>query len=126
MKPRLPYVPTLVTAGVILGLSVCPQPVPPMPAIPYLDKAAHFAMYLVLGAVFSFDCLRNGQRPRTAFLLSAPAAAAYGGFIELLQQWCFPPRTGDWADFLADAAGALAGTFIMTVCLWPLRKKHAP
>lgn len=39
-----------------------------------------------------------------AFLLPV----LYGGLIELVQHYYFPPRIGDWYDFLADLLGSLA------------------
>lgn len=32
----------------------------------------------------------------------------YGGLIEIIQWKLFPPRSGDWFDFLADALGSLS------------------
>ena len=31
----------------------------------------------------------------------------YGGLIEIIQSNYFPPREGDWFDFLADTLGSL-------------------
>jgi VanZ family protein len=36
----------------------------------------------------------------------------YGGVIELLQENFFPPRTGDWSDWVADALGSVAAYFL--------------
>jgi VanZ family protein len=32
----------------------------------------------------------------------------FGGVIEIVQSAYFPPRTGDWFDWVADIAGILA------------------
>ena len=45
----------------------------------------------------------------------------YGGFIEILQEKYFYPRTGDWADWLADCAGVGIGIGVW----WIGRKWHA-
>ena len=36
----------------------------------------------------------------------------YGGLMELLQEYYFPPRTGDWEDWIADIVGVLIAFFI--------------
>jgi Predicted integral membrane protein len=78
--------------------------------IPF-DKIMHFLMYLGLAGVASFNYIldKNGHiiiLKLVVFAIFIPIL--YGGLIEILQTECFPPRSGDWYDFLADALGALA------------------
>ena len=47
--------------------------------------------------------------------------AAYGGFMELLQNYIFINRSGNWYDFTANAIGAVIG-----VLAYPLIIKYLP
>lgn len=75
-----------------------------------MDKIVHFCMYLGLSGATAINYI-HGERGLVnnyklliiAFLLPI----LYGGFIEILQHYFFPPRAGDWFDFLADLLGSL-------------------
>ncbi|MBR1426725.1 MAG: VanZ family protein [Paludibacteraceae bacterium] len=106
-----------------LSLSTSPVPMVRLPLFAHADKVVHGLMYMVLAAVFCYDL---GKRPAShgpvrhlwAWLLPT----LYGGALELLQQYCFPPRTGDWLDWAADAAGAIAGCYLLLyVRTWTTR-----
>lgn len=92
-----------------------------------MDKIVHFCMYLGLSGATAINYL-HGERGLvcnyklliTAFLLPI----LYGGFIELLQHYYFPPRAGDWFDFLADALGTLAALPVAFCYKNYLTKKH--
>ncbi|MDH6309719.1 VanZ family protein [Dysgonomonas sp. PFB1-18] len=75
------------------------------------DKIVHFIMYWGLAGVASFNYIYDKKGhiiilKLIAFAIFIPIL--YGGLIEVLQAEFFPPRSGDWYDFLADALGALA------------------
>lgn len=83
---------------------------------PHFDKFVHFMLYAMLSTTFCFDVVRSYgwnflKNAGVAFLLPA----VYGGLMELLQEYFFPPRTGDWFDFLADSIGALVAFIIFGV-----------
>lgn len=121
---RLPhYLPSLLSAGLVFCLSVMQSPLPDSGMPQGLDKIAHLCMYAALAFVFSLDCRRDGRSTTAAFWFPLVAASLYGGAMELVQQYFFPPRTGEWADFIADIAGALTGA-IIPLYIWHLRKKH--
>lgn len=92
-----------------------------------MDKIVHFCMYLGLSGATAINYI-HGERGFVnnyklliiAFLLPI----LYGGFIELLQHYYFPPRAGDWFDFLADALGSLAALPIALQYKNYLTKKH--
>ncbi len=75
------------------------------------DKVVHFAMYAFLALVVCRDFYR--QKVRLSSLRMYVAAIVcpiiFGGAIELLQENFFPPRTGDWWDWLVDVLGAGCG-----------------
>ena len=119
---RLPaYCPAILTALLILYLSLIREPRLTLPPFTGADKIAHCGMYLLLAGLFTFGRLANHAKGWTCTWLVILLCSLYGGGIELLQAYCFPPRTGDWADWLADAAGAVSGTYLMTR-LWNYHK----
>ena len=48
-------------------------------------------------------------------------AILYGGAIELLQNYIFTWRDGDWNDLFADTVGAAMGTFSVCVTINGMR-----
>jgi VanZ family protein len=67
------------------------------------DKLHHVVAFALLVLPLS------SVRPSAALWL-APAAAFYGGLIEYVQP--FVKRYGDFADFVADLVGILAGVLL--------------
>lgn len=74
------------------------------------DKIVHYLMYLGLSGATALNYI-HGKQGRISFgkllLFAFIFPILYGGLIEILQQGFFPPRSGDWFDFLADALGSL-------------------
>lgn len=106
---------TLVLSLLILYLSIIRE-VPNIPQIEFdgIDKCIHFLMYFALAAVASYELFRQRFTFSDAKMrfwgLYFPII--YGGVIELLQENFFPPRTGDWGDWLSDALGAIVAYFL--------------
>ena len=71
-------------------------------------------MYFALSGVVCFELYRQRYdfNDRQMRLWGFIYPIVYGGVIELLQEYCFPPRTGDWSDWLSDAAGVVAAYFL--------------
>ena len=107
-----PFVATVIVILIVAYLTLVPKPLPDMPLMmfPYADKVVHFVMFFGVAACLMLDCGRVCRR--MAVLVSLAVAIAYGGLIELLQMWMGMGRAADWFDFFADAAGALAGTWL--------------
>ncbi|MDR0872374.1 MAG: VanZ family protein [Prevotellaceae bacterium] len=119
---------SIAIAAVIFYLSTATgKALPQMPPMPYLDKVVHIIMYMVLAGTLVWEQrkpsnksdgilrLRSVTKPAmTAVTIALPIL--YGGLLELLQEYFFPPRTGDWWDFLADIAGVLWGVLICLNC----------
>ncbi|MCX7250034.1 MAG: VanZ family protein [Burkholderiales bacterium] len=86
---------------IVIALTLSPAAYLPKQAFTFWDKAEHalaFATLALLGAL---------AYPRRIGVL-AVSLLAFGGAIELAQAatgW----RSGDWADWLADAVGLVAG-----------------
>ena len=106
------------TALAVLVLTLMPGR--DVPAWPWaeqvqLDKFVHAFLFgmqsLLLGLALASMRWRFRIGPRA---LGAVLAIAYGGVIELLQQAMGQGRQGDVLDLLADAAGALFGSGLLS------------
>ena len=124
VKRILNYIPTILAAGLIMYLSLLREPHFQLPeiSIAYLDKWVHGLMYMVLGIVFTFDLRRDGVRLPTAALPAIVLPSLYGGLIEILQEYCFAPRTGEWLDWAADIAGVMVGAGATLYILYKRKK----
>ena len=110
---------------IIIGIWVlCFMDIPetPLSEVRFIDKWTHSAMYLILGLSISLEYLRTKRRGsyRTIVLWAGLMPAVMGGLIEILQANCTGGRrSGEWLDFLADAAGpvtALAIGILLVHC----------
>lgn len=117
---------SIVLSLAILYVSII-RSVPDMPQIQFegLDKLVHFLMYFALAGVVCFELYRQRYTFQDAKmrLWGVLYPIVYGGLIELLQENFFPPRTGDWFDWLSDALGTLAAYFLAK---WLLPKYVKP
>ncbi|MDE6126503.1 MAG: hypothetical protein K2G30_06060 [Muribaculaceae bacterium] len=114
----------------ILWLTLAREPLPEtsLPLIPGFDKIGHVCMFGGLYFALAFDWrlhrrMRGKEKSRRGLALGAVLLAglcvAFGGLIELLQEWMGQGRGADWLDFAADAAGVL---FSVVVTPWVLRR----
>ena len=91
----------------VITLSLLPGPYLPQQAFSLWDKAQHALAFAALAALGAL------AYPRRVGLLAA-SLLVFGGAIELAQAatgW----RSGDWADWLADAVGLIAGLALATL-----------
>ena len=117
---RLPY--WIVTVGYCFAVLVLmTQPVPdvPRPAIPHMDKVVHFTIYAGLAAIISIGIRRSNPSaaPLHQFITPVAAASGYGLVCEFLQR-LVPERTFDWADIVANTAGALTAQVALSLLFW--------
>lgn len=95
--------------------------------IPHLDKVVHMGMYFGMSGMLWWEFFRshNGRLPmRRAWIGAFLCPVLFSGSVELLQQYCTTYRSGDWFDFLANAAGALlASLFCVYVLFARIQKK---
>lgn len=96
---------TIGIGSVILYLSLLRTPHLHFPLFAGADKVAHLCMYTLLGIAMLYDLNRDRQPLWRCIAVTLIAGSIYGGVIELMQEYLFPPRTGDWLDLLADFAG---------------------
>ncbi len=106
---------SVVYSLVILYLSIAPK----MPDFDILDfdlkdKVMHGGAYVLLSMIVCYELYRQRYAfdEKKMFLWGILYPIVYGGVIELLQERFFPPRTGEWSDWLADIIGTLIGFFL--------------
>lgn len=95
--------------ALLLGLLVAVTwlaltPNPPQNPMGQGDKFDHLLAFGTLACVAALAGVPGWQRLATA----AGGLLLYGGMIELAQTQ-LPPRSGEWLDLLADAAGIAIG-----------------
>ncbi|MDP1900616.1 MAG: VanZ family protein [Rubrivivax sp.] len=100
---------------VISWLAFTPQP--PTPGFDGADKINHLMAFAALAVVAG---LASAPGRFVAWRIGA-GLLGYGGFIESVQT-LLPPRQGEWADLLADAAGIAAGLAVLALLR---RRGHA-
>lgn len=125
MKRVINYIPTVLVAGLIMYLSLMREPHfnIDMSHIPHFDKVVHGLMYLGLSLILSLDLKRDNLNIGLVALITIVLSSVYGGVIELLQEYYFPPRTGEWLDWAADIAGAVLGFALCTFYFLSMKSK---
>jgi VanZ family protein len=109
----LAWLPALAWAAVIFYLSH--QPTLPAPELPNVDKVAHFGAYAVLGVCLAYAVHASSLPPMLSFVLGA----AYGASDEFHQMFV-PGRSPELLDWVADAAGVAAATYLFS--RWRMRR----
>jgi len=94
--------------GIVAVLSLVPPSVlPPLPAIPGMDKLAHFLMYGGLGACLYWALSGSRWRAPRVFVVLA-GAFTYGLLMEILQSACTEGmRVFGWGDLTANVLGTI-------------------
>jgi VanZ family protein len=104
----LAWVPAAAWAAFLFYMSS--RPTLPVELASGLDKLAHFAAYLVLGALLAYATSRTGLHPAVAVMLGS----LYGASDEIHQSFV-PGRTAEVGDWVADTFGALAGVLLFLI-----------
>lgn len=103
------YVPALIWAGLLLfigGRSNVPRVETDLP----LDKAAHFVLYGILGALATLGWMRAGRRPRLLWVL---LLALLVGVADEVHQRFVAHRSSELLDLVADAAGMAVAALVI-------------
>lgn len=77
------------------------------------DKFSHLFAYFVWGICLTSNLWRDKIAFNGRILWAVVLPVIFGGVIELLQQYCFPPRAGEWADWYADFSGIVLGFVVV-------------
>ena len=85
-----------------------------IPSFSFQDKVLHGGAYTVLTIILCYELFRQSfsfsSKQMIGWSIFYPIL--FGGLIEVVQQNFFPPRCGEWSDWLADIIGVLIGYFI--------------
>ena len=87
------------------------------------DKWGHMVAYMALALCLCCDGRRMHLPVHLLYLTAILLPLVYGGVIELIQPY-FPPRQGEWADWLADGIGTLTGVLLFTAYWWWKKAHH--
>jgi VanZ family protein len=91
------------------------QKLPGPEGIPGFDKLAHLAAYGLLATLWA-RALNQPDRPWRTALIGCVIASVYGLTDEFHQSFT-PGRSVEFADWVADTAGAALG--VAVYCFWP-------
>ena len=105
------YWKSIVVLSAIAYISLLREPSISLPYVIGMDKWIHAIMYLVLTLTLLWD---SQQRPKLWWIVGV-FSAIFGGFIEVLQEQFFYPRTGDWMDWLADCMGVIVAIIVWLI-----------
>lgn len=105
------YWKSILVLSAIAYLSLLREPSISLPYVISMDKWIHAIMYLVLTLTLLWD---SQQRPKLWWIVGV-FSAIFGGFIEVLQEQFFYPRTGDWMDWLADCIGVIVAIIVWLI-----------
>ena len=109
------FIPMIVWAALMFVLSAIPGDSINLPVFWNADKFAHIFVYFILAILLLFALIWS-QRSISfieSALLTFLVSIAYGGIIEILQQYVFINRNGDFLDFIANSIGAALGVVAM-------------
>ena len=79
------------------------------------DKFSHMFAYFVWGVCITSDLWRDHVPFSRRVVWAVVFPIIFGGLIELLQAYCFPPRAGEWLDWFADFSGTVFGFVLVDV-----------
>lgn len=120
----LSFLPAFVWALFILRISSYPgYELTKMPGW-HIDKIVHILIYFVLVVLSCFpfsNSFRSGNNRWRVGLPVLLVVTVYSGIIELLQEFVFISRSGNWLDLLANIVGGLLG-----ILVFPLLLKKRP
>lgn len=124
MHRLLHYWETFIVATVILYGSLVREPHYQLPPIHEADKWVHLIMYAALGAALLWDLYKDHLRGWKMWSIAIILPTIFGGFIEILQENFFYPRTGDWMDWTADIIGTIIGGLLAYLFAYGWNKRR--
>jgi len=124
MNKIIPFVPIVVWLIIVLVLSGYPGNQFPKVSVWQFDKLVHVIMYAIVSFLlflpFNKQFINVKQRFKIRIIIIL-LSVFFGGFMEILQEYIFINRSGNWIDFTANGIGAILG-----VLFAPLLLKYLP
>jgi VanZ family protein len=122
MRPVVPFLPSVVYAGIIFALSAQSNPLQFLPPELLLqDKLLHTMEYAALGALLVPALRLAGLSWGSALVVAVGLASLYGATDEFHQAFV-PGRSADLLDWVADTLGAALGAVAATAATGALRR----
>lgn len=118
------FIPSLIWIITITVLSGYPGNKIPETLFLNFDKLVHLGVYFLLSLILCYGFHKKNATDSTSFKTSVLIilfGIFYGGFMEILQEYIFINRSGNWYDFFANTIGAFLG-----VVLFPFVLKLLP
>jgi len=105
---------------IFIVISLPPESMPrtPLLHVPHIDKAIHFIMFAVFGALVLLGLHKKNEAGSLSLKNIAIAViigSAYGILTELIQYCCLPGRHGNVPDVIANIFGTVFGIFIIVM-----------
>lgn len=86
---------------------------------PGFDKLVHCGFFFVMVVFCCYGLIRrSGFISYGAVIIIMFISILYGGIIELLQNYVFTWRDGDWSDLFSDSVGAAMAAFGVSVVVY--------
>jgi VanZ family protein len=118
------YWTSLIFITVILILCfINPPEVPVKLRMTNFDKLVHFLMFFGLSGIVFFDSSFRLKQKVNGWLIFGSSflfPIAFGGIIEIVQEYMITTRSGDWMDLLFDGIGVFCGCLICLSINWKL------
>lgn len=105
---------------IFIVISLPPENIPrtPLLQVPHIDKAIHFFMFAVFGALVLLGLHKKsdaGSLSLKHITIAVIAGSAYGILSESIQYCCLPGRHGNVPDVIANVFGTVFGVFVMAM-----------
>lgn len=107
---------SLIFAIFIWVICLIPIPETPVSDVRFIDKWTHVVLYLLFSSIMGIEFFRASKKKATPKQLFVPEwliPVMMGGLVELIQLTCTGGmRSGEWADWIADAIGSTVAYLI--------------
>ena len=96
---------TLVLAVCLLAGCLYPIESVPLSEVHWGDTLIHVCIFFVLSTSAWIEVSLARISSKRQWIVAMTTMLAYGGIVELLQEYFTTSRSGEWLDFTADAIG---------------------
>jgi len=111
----LPFIAWAIVILFIIAIPGSSIPESPLFLIPHFDKIIHAGIFFLLGVFAVFGFTKQGDKTiikRNAYTFGVFFCVIYGILTEVIQHFYISERSGEFADVIANTAGAVAGVSV--------------